>query len=48
MVAKEEGGGRGLDWEFGVSRCELLAIECIHNGSYCIAQGLYSIPRNKP
>ena len=23
------GGGRGKDWEFGVSRCKLLCIECI-------------------
>ena len=23
VVAKGEGGGRGMDWEFGVSRCKL-------------------------
>ena len=27
MVAKEEGGGGGMDWEFGISRCKLLYIE---------------------
>ena len=25
-TAKEGGGQRGLDWEFGISRCELLYI----------------------
>ena len=24
LVAKGEGGGSGVDWEFGVSRCKLL------------------------
>ena len=24
MVAKEEGTGGGMDWEFGLSRCKLL------------------------
>ena len=31
MVAKVEGGGRGLDCEFGISRCKLLYIEWINN-----------------
>ena len=26
-----EGGGRGMDWEFGVSRCKLLHLEWISN-----------------
>jgi len=26
----ESGGGRGI-WEFGVSRCELLSVECTNN-----------------
>ena len=29
MVAKRAGGGEGMDWEFGVSRCKLLHIECM-------------------
>ena len=31
MVAKGEGGGRGMNWEFGVGRCKLLYIEWISN-----------------
>ena len=27
VVAKGEEGGRGLDWEFGISRCKLAYIE---------------------
>ena len=29
MVAKGERGGSGMDWEFGVNRCELLHLEWI-------------------
>ena len=28
---QEGGGGRGRDWEFGVSRCKLLHLEWISN-----------------
>ena len=33
VVAKGEGegGGRGLDWEFGINRCKLLHLERISN-----------------
>ena len=31
VVAKMEGGGRGMEWEVGVSRCKLLYIEWINN-----------------
>ena len=31
VVAKGEGGGGGMEWEFGVSRCKLLYIEWINN-----------------
>ena len=31
MVAKGEGGGRGKDWEFGISRCKLLYIGWMNN-----------------
>ena len=31
MVAKRKGGGRGKDWEFGISRCKLLYIRWINN-----------------
>ena len=31
VVAKGEGEGSGMDWEFGVSRCKLLHLEWISN-----------------
>ena len=31
MVAKGQGGGSGMDWEFGVSRLKLLHLEWISN-----------------
>ena len=31
MVAKGEGGGGGLECEFGISRCKLFYIEWINN-----------------
>ena len=31
MVVKEEGVGRGVEWEMGVSRCKLLHIEWVNN-----------------
>ena len=31
MVAKGEGGGGGMYWEFEISRCNLLYIEQINN-----------------
>ena len=34
-----EGGGRGMAWEFGISKCELLYINGYAARSYCIAQG---------
>ena len=30
-VAKGEGGGSGMDWEFGVNSCQLLHLEWINN-----------------
>ena len=36
---QERGGGGGMDWEFGVSRCKLLHIEWMDKRSYYIAQG---------
>ena len=29
-IAKEEWGGRGMDWKFGVSRCKLLHLQCVN------------------
>ena len=31
VVAKGEGGRRGLDWEFGISRWKLVYIEWVNN-----------------
>ena len=31
VVAKGEGGGGGMEWEVGISRCKLLYIEWINN-----------------
>ena len=37
------GGGSGVDWEFGVSRCKLLHLEWVKTlRSYCTAQGTIS------
>ena len=41
MVAKEEEGGEGMDWEFGVSRCKLLYIEWINNKVLLYSIGNY-------
>ena len=39
VVAKGEGGGEGMDWEFGMSRCKLVYREWINNKVLCRAQG---------
>ena len=39
MVSKEEGLGKELDWEVGVSRCILLYTNWINTKSNCTAQG---------
>jgi len=31
VVAEAEGGGSGMDWEFGANRCKLLPLERISN-----------------
>ena len=36
MVAKVEVGSGGKDWEFGISRCELLYIDDIIDNKYYI------------
>ena len=43
VVAKGEGGGSGMDREFGVGRCKLLHLEWISKGSNSITQELYSV-----
>ena len=41
MVTKGEGGGGGMEWEFGISRCKLLYIECINNKVLLYSTGNY-------
>ena len=41
MVAKGEGAGAGMEWEVGVSRCELLYIEWINNKGLLYSTGNY-------
>jgi len=42
VVAKGEGGGSGMDGEFGVSRCKLFHLECISNEVLLYSPGNYS------
>ena len=44
VVAKGEGGGGGMDWEFGVSRCTLLYIEWINNKVLLYSTGRIQCP----
>ena len=41
VVAKGEGGGGEVDWEFGVSRCKLLHSEWINNKVLLYSTGNY-------
>jgi len=43
VVAKGEGGGSGMDWEFGFSRCKPVHLEYTNNEILLyIAQGTVS------
>ena len=37
----EEGGGSGMDWEFGVNKCKLLHVEWIDNEALLYSIGNY-------
>ena len=41
VIARGEGGGGQMDWEFGVSRCKLLHIEWINNKILLYGTGNY-------
>ena len=41
MVAKGAGGGDEMDWEFGISRCQLLLLGCISNKILLYSIGNY-------
>ena len=41
VIARGEGGGGQMDWEFGVSRCKLLHIEWINNKVLLYGTGNY-------
>ena len=42
VVAKGRGGGRGMDWEFEISRCKLLYIEWINSKVLPYSAGNYT------
>ena len=42
MVAKGKSGSRGMDWEFGISRCRLLYIEWINYNGLLYNTGNYT------
>ena len=43
------GGGRGMDWKFGISRCKLVYIKCIkQQGPTLYHRELYSTSCDKP
>ena len=41
VVAKGEGGGSGMDGEFGVGKCKLLCLEWISKGILLYSTGNY-------
>ena len=41
VVAKEGWGGRGMDWEFVISRCKLVYTEWINNKVLLYSTGNY-------
>ena len=41
VVAKREGVGGGMEWEFGISRCKLLYIGWINNKVLLYSTGNY-------
>ena len=41
VVSKEEGVGRGMDWECGINRCNLLHIEWMKNKVVLYSTGNY-------
>ena len=41
VVAKGEGGGRMMDWEFGISRCKLVYTGWINNKVLLCSTGNY-------
>ena len=41
VVVRAEEEGRGMDWEFGVSRCKLLYLEWISSGVLLYSTGNY-------
>jgi len=40
-AASGDGGGSGMDWEFGVSRCKLFHLEWISNEVLLYSTGKY-------
>ena len=48
MFAKGEAGGGGMEFEVGVSRCQLLYVEWIKNKVLLYITELYSVSFDKP
>ena len=48
VVAKGEGKGGRMDWEFGVSRCKLVYIGEINHKVLCTAESVSSVPQSCP
>ena len=44
---QQEGGGSGMDWEFGVGRCKLLDLEWISNEVLLCTMGNYIQSRDR-
>ena len=42
VFAKGAGGGRGMEWEFGISRCKLLHLEWLNNKVLLYSTGTIS------
>ena len=48
-LSRVSGGGRGMEWEFGVSRCKLVYVEWINNKVLLCSTGNYILyPEIKP
>ena len=47
VFAKGEGGGGGIEWEVGVSKCQLLYVEWVKNKVLLYSTELYSVSFDK-
>ena len=47
VFAKGEGGGGGIEWEVGVSKCQFLYVEWVKNKVLLYSTELYSVSFDK-